>query len=160
MTILYIKTKLGRDLPSLKTAYALDGGIDVYAAKTVIAWPFSKVEVPTGIAFRFVPEPPIVRDGIRYIRTVEVVKKGSGRFFEWAVIFDEGWQLALDDPRGARLILFNPFPWFRFIRRGQKVVQLVEREVRAPDWQESTLEELQKIPQPDGRGPRRKGSSG
>lgn len=162
MAIIYVKTKLGTDLPDLGPAYTYDGGFDVRAAARVIAWPYRRTLVSLGFVYRFVDEDPIVRNGIEYIQTLEVVKKGSGE--EWleplAIIFDKGYHHDLNDPKGCSLVVVNRSPIPRIIRRGRKIAQLVEREVRRVDIRLSTVEELQKIRRPDDRGAARLGSSG
>jgi len=162
MAILYAKTKLGMDLPDLAAANACDAGFDVRAAARVLLWPYSRTEIPLGFVYRFADETPIIRDGVEYVQTLEVVKKGSGE--PWleplAIIFDKGYHHALNDPRGIRLIVVNRSPWPHIIRRGRKVAQLVEREVRKVVVRPATLEELEKIPRPDTRGGARLGSAG
>lgn len=162
MTILYVKTKLGADLPDLAPAYAYDGGVDVYAAESKWLWPYRRTKLCLGFVYRFADEPPIIRDGIEYVPTLEVVKKGSGpeEVEPLAIIFDKGYQHKLIDRRGVELILVNRSPLPVFIRRGRKIAQLVEREVRRCDFRQSTFEELAKIPPPDKRGAGRLGSSG
>src|SRR3989344_3719037 len=158
MTILYVKTALGEGLPALAPGQPFGAGFDVYAAVNIEAPPASLdhpfVEIPLGFVYRFVEESPIIRNGIEYVPPLEVVKKRSG---DWlldfqAIIFDYGYQHALDDPRGIRLRAVNRSSSIQRIERGRKVTQLVETERRKVDVRKTTLEELAKIRPPDGRG--------
>ena len=160
MNIPILITRDGEGLPLPHRANALDGGIDVYAAETLLLWPWQRTKVPLGFIPRF-DGTVVERDGTKFVKTVEVVNKGSGPLgviFQ-AVVFDAGYMHPLNDPKGIQLIAYNVFPWPRLIRRGRKIAQLVVREVTLDDLEVSSFEDLAHIPQPDGRGPGRLGSS-
>lgn len=162
MSIIYIKTKLGADLPDLVPGNARDAGVDVRAAKTVWLWPFRRKLIPLGFVYRFLPREPVFRDGAEWIRAMDVEYKGSGpeKVKFQAIKFDEGYQHEIEDPEGVSLVAVNTSIFPMRIRRGMKIAQLVVIEVQRPDWRLSTAEELRKIPRPDNRGSGRVGSTG
>ena len=161
MDIPIIITKYGKGLPLPARAHALDAGRDVHAAKSLWAPAFSTFQVPLGFNYR-VYDSLVERDGSRFVKTLEVVTKGSGMWgiIPRAVIFDWGFQHPLGDPWGIKLVLDNMAPWPRHIRRGRKVAQIVVREVCLDDFVVANASVLAAIPPPDGRLGGRVGSTG
>lgn len=161
MEILICSTAAGNGNPLPTRSHKLDAGVDVRSAKTLWIPPYSRRLVPIGFVYRWTPK-VVERDDCRFIQTIEVVKRGSGPIGlePQAVIFDAGFFPRLEDPLGVSLIVANLCPWFRRIKKGQKVGQLIVREVILADFAPMGIEILQGFKQPDSRGDGRLGSTG
>jgi dUTP pyrophosphatase len=125
MTFLY--ARMSQDVVRPRRKHVEDAGVDVFAAETVLIWPFQMVKVRTGVSVQ-VPEGT----------ALFVWPKSGGNHVLGAGVIDAGYQ-------GEVLVkVLNYRPWPLVIKKGDPVAQLVMTAVVGGPELEVPLQELHK----------------